>query len=108
MGDDPLASVTVPKLVTTSVCQREDSVREADMEAMVTVLLNAMTLISILMLVGLGLAIIFGLMGVINMAHGDFITIGAFSLAMVQGFRGQLLAGALYRARDRGPAGSSH
>jgi branched-chain amino acid transport system permease protein/urea transport system permease protein len=33
-------------------------------------LLNALTLISILMLVGLGLAIIFGLMNVINMAHG--------------------------------------
>jgi urea ABC transporter permease protein UrtB len=53
-----------------------------------TVILNAMTLISILMLVGLGLAIIFGLMGVINLAHGEFVTIGAFSLAMIQGFGG--------------------
>jgi len=42
------------------------------------------TLISILMLVALGLAIIFGLMNVINMAHGEFVTIGAFTLAFVQ------------------------
>ena len=50
--------------------------------------LNAMTLVSILMLVGLGLAVIYGLMGVINMSHGDFITIGAFSLALIRSFGG--------------------
>jgi branched-chain amino acid transport system permease protein/urea transport system permease protein len=48
------------------------------------IVLNAMTLISILTLVALGLAIIFGLMGVINMAHGEFVTIGAFTLAYIQ------------------------
>ncbi len=58
------------------------------MQIVATVFLNSMTLISVLMLVGLGLAIIYGLMGVINMSHGDFITIGAFSLALVQGFGG--------------------
>jgi branched-chain amino acid transport system permease protein/urea transport system permease protein len=46
--------------------------------------LNALTLISILMLVGLGLAIIFGLMNVINLAHGEFVTVGAYTLAAVQ------------------------
>jgi hypothetical protein len=46
--------------------------------------LNALTLISILMLVSLGLAIIFGLMNVINLAHGEFITLGAFTLVAVQ------------------------
>ncbi|MBM3505670.1 MAG: branched-chain amino acid ABC transporter permease [Alphaproteobacteria bacterium] len=50
----------------------------------VTLILNALTLISILMLVGLGLAIIFGLMGVINMAHGEFVTFGAFTLSLLQ------------------------
>ncbi len=58
------------------------------MTAAIPALLNAMTLISILMLVGLGLAIIYGLMGIINMSHGDFITVGAFSLALVQGLGG--------------------
>lgn len=58
------------------------------MDVIIPISLNALTLISILMLVGLGLAIIYGLMGVINLSHGDFITIGAFSLAVVQGFGG--------------------
>jgi urea transport system permease protein len=58
------------------------------MDIPVTVVLNAMTLISILMLVGLGLAIIFGLMGVINLSHGEFVTIGAFSLAFIQSYGG--------------------
>ena len=58
------------------------------MGVIISIVLNALTLISILMLVGLGLAIIYGLMGVINLSHGDFITIGAFSLAVVQGFGG--------------------
>ena len=47
-------------------------------------LLNMLTLISILLIVSMGLAIIFGLMNVINLAHGEFITIGAFTLVVVQ------------------------
>jgi urea ABC transporter permease protein UrtB len=53
-------------------------------DVVIPIVLNAVTLISILMLVALGLAIIFGLMNVINMAHGEFVTIGAFTLAFVQ------------------------
>ena len=51
------------------------------MDLTIPIALNAITLISILMLVGLGLAIIFGLMNVINMAHGEFVTICAFNAA---------------------------
>jgi len=58
------------------------------MDVIIPICLNALTLISILMLIGLGLAIIYGLLGVINLSHGDFVTIGAFSLAVVQGFGG--------------------
>lgn len=54
------------------------------MDLIAPIVLNALTLISILTLVALGLAIIFGLMGVINMAHGEFVTIGAFTLAYIQ------------------------
>jgi branched-chain amino acid transport system permease protein/urea transport system permease protein len=54
----------------------------------VALTLNGLTLISILMLVALGLAVIFGLMGVINLSHGEFITVGAFFLALVQGHGG--------------------
>ncbi len=39
---------------------------------------------SVLLLAALGLAIIFGLMGVINMAHGELLMIGAYSTYLVQ------------------------
>lgn len=58
------------------------------METLVPFTLNAMTLISILLIVSLGMAIIFGLMNVINLAHGEFITIGAFTLVVVQSVGG--------------------
>jgi urea transport system permease protein len=35
--------------------------------------------VRVLLLMALGLAIIFGQMGVINMAHGEFMTIGAYT-----------------------------
>lgn len=34
--------------------------------------------ISTLVLVSIGLAVVFGMMGVINLAHGEFIMLGAF------------------------------
>ncbi len=41
---------------------------------------------SILLLAALGLAITYGLMGVINMAHGELIMIGAYATYVVQNF----------------------
>ena len=41
---------------------------------------------SILLLAALGLAITYGLMGVINMAHGELIMIGAYATWLVQSF----------------------
>ena len=47
------------------------------------------SLASILLLAALGLAITYGLMGVINMAHGELIMIGAYTTYVVQNlFRG--------------------
>lgn len=51
---------------------------------MQSVILDSLTLISLLVLVAMGLAIIYGLMGVINLAHGAFITVGAFTLSVCQ------------------------
>ena len=46
---------------------------------------------SILLLAALGLAITYGLMGVINMAHGELIMVGAYSAYVVQNlFRAQM------------------
>jgi len=49
---------------------------------------------SILLLAALGLAITYGLMGVINMAHGELIMIGAYATWLVQVFFRQHLPGA--------------
>jgi urea transport system permease protein len=43
---------------------------------------------SILLVIALGLAITFGLMGVINMAHGEMIAIGAYTTYVVQNIFG--------------------
>lgn len=45
--------------------------------------LNGVTLILILMLVAVGLTVIFGMMRVINMAHGDLFMLGAYTLYLV-------------------------
>jgi urea transport system permease protein len=42
-----------------------------------------LSLFSVLLLMGLGLAVIFGQMGVINMAHGEFMTIGAYTIYLM-------------------------
>ena len=39
-----------------------------------------LSLFAVLLLMGLGLAIIFGQMGVINMAHGEFMALGAYTI----------------------------
>lgn len=40
---------------------------------------NGLSSFCVLLLMALGLAIIFGQMGVINMAHGEFLTVGAYT-----------------------------
>ena len=49
-------------------------------------LFTGISLGSILLLVALGLAITYGLMGVINMAHGELLMIGAYATYAVQNF----------------------
>lgn len=44
---------------------------------------SGLSLFSVLLLMALGLAIIFGQMGVINMAHGEFMTIGAYTIYVI-------------------------
>lgn len=47
-------------------------------------LFNGLSIGSILLLAALGLAIVFGLMGVINMAHGELMMLGAYTTFVVQ------------------------
>ena len=47
-------------------------------------LFRGLSLGSVLLVVAIGLAITFGLMGVINMAHGELIAVGAYTTYLVQ------------------------
>ena len=57
-------------------------------------LFTGISLGSVLLLVALGLAITYGLMGVINMAHGELMMIGAYATYVVQGLFRSYLPGA--------------
>ena len=47
-------------------------------------LFNGLSIGAVLLIAALGLAIIFGLMGVINMAHGELMMLGAYTTFVVQ------------------------
>ncbi len=47
-------------------------------------LFDAMSYVLILVLIALGLMIVFGMMGVINMAHGELFMIGAYVMVLIQ------------------------
>ncbi|MBF2005457.1 branched-chain amino acid ABC transporter permease [Chlorogloeopsis fritschii PCC 9212] len=53
-------------------------------------LFNGISIGAVLLIAALGLAIVFGLMGVINMAHGELMMLGAYTTFVVQNFCKQL------------------
>lgn len=54
---------------------------------------TGLSLGSVLLLAALGLAITYGLIGVINMAHGEFLMIGAYATFVIQGLFRHYLPG---------------
>jgi len=58
-------------------------------------LFYGLSLGSVLLLAALGLAITFGLMGVINMAHGEMLMLGAYSTFVVQNLFQRFAPGAI-------------
>ena len=54
------------------------------MSTLIEGLFNGISIGSVLLIAALGLAIVFGLMGVINLAHGELIMLGAYSTFVVQ------------------------
>ncbi len=53
-------------------------------EIILSQVFNGLSLSSILLLIALGLSITFGIMGVINFAHGEFLMIGAYTTYILQ------------------------
>ena len=54
------------------------------MTALIEGLFNGISIGSVLLIAALGLAIVFGLMGVINLAHGELMMLGAYTTFVVQ------------------------
>jgi urea transport system permease protein len=53
------------------------------LEQSLSLLINGLSIASILLLISLGLSIAFGMMGIINFAHGEFIMIGSYATYLV-------------------------
>lgn len=66
------------------------------MNQIVLTLFNGLSASSIILLTSIGLAITFGLMRVINMAHGEFIMIGAYTTYIVQNIFLTYLPGSVF------------
>ncbi|MGV6811308.1 MAG: urea ABC transporter permease subunit UrtB [Brevirhabdus sp.] len=78
---EPNTAITdAAKIALSKVELRVDVSQAADLS------LDAISLASIYFLAAIGLAITFGVMGVINMAHGEFIMMGAYTGYVVQQF----------------------
>ncbi len=63
------------------------------MDGLLLQVFNGLSLSSILLLISLGLAFSFGLMNVINMAHGEFIMVGAYVAYLFQNYLAAVLGG---------------
>ena len=63
------------------------------MSELIPIILDVSSYILILVLVALGLMIVFGMMGVINMAHGELFMIGAYVMVATQSAGLPFLAG---------------
>ena len=81
LAADPGASRAERDAATHAIRQIE---RWSLLVRTVETLFQGASLASILLLMALGLAIVFGLMGVINMAHGELMALGAYSTFVVQ------------------------
>jgi urea transport system permease protein len=79
--EEPNAQITAAaEVARNSADNRVATAQFADLA------LDALSLASIFFLAAIGLAITFGVMGVINMAHGEFIMMGAYTGYVVQQF----------------------
>jgi len=62
------------------------------LQSIITQFLSGFSVVAILVIAALGLAVIFGVAGVINMAHGELIMIGAYTAAVVGKLGGNTFA----------------
>lgn len=81
-GSYPEADARVRGAAQASLAEIDARLRKYELMGS---LFSGVSLGSILLLAALGLAVTYGLMGIINMAHGEFLMLGAYTTYMVQG-----------------------
>ena len=79
------------RVAITNAVQRIEAYQQ--MRNAVAYLFNGLSLASILLIMSLGLAITFGLMGIINMAHGEMLMLGSYTAYVLQELFATRLAG---------------
>ena len=79
------------RVAITNAVQRIEGYLQ--MRNAVAYLFNGLSLASILLIMSLGLAITFGLMGIINMAHGEMLMLGSYTAYVLQEFFATRFAG---------------
>ncbi len=73
-----------PQVALAALAALQDIETRVALNRTLDLTLDALSLASIYFLAAIGLAITFGVMGVINMAHGEFIMMGAYTGYVVQ------------------------
>lgn len=68
------------------------------MEILIQQLVNSLSVASVIILIGIGITLIFGLTGIINFAHGEFLMIGGMTTWVVVGAGGNFVVGLLAAA----------
>ena len=92
LADEAETDANVRKAAETSLAQVK---RKLLIGELLGQAFSGLSLGSILLLAALGLAITFGLLGVINMAHGEMLMLGAYTTYMVQVLMARLAPDAL-------------
>jgi urea transport system permease protein len=83
-NDDGTYSETDPAVLQAAQAAVKDIDGARKLYSTIEMLFFGLSLGSVLVLAGIGLAITFGVMGVINMAHGELMMLGAYSVYVVQ------------------------
>jgi len=83
-GEDAAQVDPDPAVRTAAAAAVKHMQRWRSFYSSIETLLFDLSLGSVLVLAGIGLAVTFGVMGVINMAHGELMMIGAYTVYVVQ------------------------
>jgi len=79
-----LADETDPAVRAATRAALQDIDRFVAQRNIVGYLFNGISLAAVLLIMSLGLAVTFGLMGIINMAHGEMLMLGSYTAYVVQ------------------------